>query len=248
MRVGAERMTRVLAFNCSPKMENSNTTLILTPFLEGMKEAGADVELFYVRRLDIKPCTGGLHCWTTHPGKCHHDDYMRQLYPKFQRADIWVFATPVYVDGISGSMKDLLDRMIPLVEPFFELRSEHCRHPLREGTKSGKIVLVSNCGFWEMDNFEPMLVHMKAVCKNMNREFAGALLRPHGSALRQMMKMDMLVEDVFEAAKEAGSQLVQKGEMSDENLRKVSRELLPLKTYVNEINKAFKQALDSYQR
>jgi len=34
------------------------TALILNPFLEGMREAGAGVELFYTRKLDIKPCTG----------------------------------------------------------------------------------------------------------------------------------------------------------------------------------------------
>ena len=28
-------------------------------------------------------------------------------------------------------------------------------------------MLVSNCGFWEMDNFDPLLVHMKAVSKNL---------------------------------------------------------------------------------
>jgi len=31
---------KVLAFNCSPRMDNGNTALILNPFLEGMKEVG----------------------------------------------------------------------------------------------------------------------------------------------------------------------------------------------------------------
>jgi len=45
------------------------------------------------------------------------------------------------------------------------------------------------------------------------REFAGALLRPHSPALRPLMKMGMPVDDVFEAAKETGRQLVRNGEM-----------------------------------
>ena len=32
---------KVLVINGSPHMENGNTALILDPFLEGMKEAGA---------------------------------------------------------------------------------------------------------------------------------------------------------------------------------------------------------------
>ncbi|MFQ5711633.1 MAG: flavodoxin family protein [Candidatus Geothermarchaeales archaeon] len=240
-------MVKVLAFNCSPKMDKSNTALILTPFLEGMRMEGAEVELFYTRKLKINPCTGDFRCWTKNPGKCHQDDDMNTLYPKLREADIWVFATPVYVDGFAGPMKNLLDRGIPLLQTFIELRDGHCRHPPREGTKPGKIVLVSNCGFWEMDNFDPLLVHIKAVCKNMGREFAGALLRPHGSFLKLMMKRGMPVDDVFKAAKEAGRQLVKNGEMSTETLRIVSRELLPLERYLQEINKGYRQALDKLE-
>ena len=237
-------MIKVLAFNCSPKMDKSNTALILAPFLKGMREAGAEVELFYTRKLKINPCTGEFNCWLKNPGKCYQDDDMNMLYPKLREADIVVFATPVYVDGVSGPMKNLMDRIIPLAQPFFELRDGHCRHPLREGTKNGKVVLVSNCGFWEMDNFDPLLVHMKAACKNMGREFAGALLRPHGPALRGMMERGMPVDDIFEAAKEAGRQLVRDGKMSPETLKIVSRELIPLETYVKAINTYWQQALD----
>jgi multimeric flavodoxin WrbA len=241
-------MVKVLAFNCSPQMDKGNTALILTPFLEGMREAGAKVELFYTRKLKINPCTGEFHCWLRNPGKCYQDDDMNILNPKLREADIQVYATPVYVDGFSGSMKNLLDRIIPLALPFFELRDGHCRHPPREGTKHGKVVLVSNCGFWEMDNFDPLLVHMKAICTNMGSEFAGALLRPHGPALRGMMNRGQPAEDIFKAAKEAGRQLVEKDEMSIETLKIVSRELMPLEVYVQAVNTSFQQALDAYAK
>jgi multimeric flavodoxin WrbA len=69
---------------------------------------------------------------------------MNILYPKIAEADVMVFATPVYVDGVTGPMKNLIDRMIPGVEPFFELHDNHCRHPVRGEAKSRKYVLVSN--------------------------------------------------------------------------------------------------------
>jgi len=239
---------KVLAFNCSPRMDNGNTALILNPFLEGMKDVGAEVELFYTRKLNINPCHGGFTCWLKTPGKCWQKDDMQMLYPKLREADIYVFGTPVYVDGISGPMKNMLDRIIPLVQPFFELRDGHCRHMAREGCKHGKVVLVSNTGFWEMDNFDPLLVHMKAFCRNGAMEFAGALLRPHGEALRPMMKLGIALDDVFEAAKDAGRQLVRDGEMSTETLNIVSRELVPLETYVRAANETFQQALDALKK
>ena len=236
---------RVMAFNCSPRMDKGNTAQILSPFLEGIKDAGADLELYYTKKLKIKPCQGEFACWLKTPGKCFQDDDMNELYPKLVSADVLVFATPVYVDGISGPMKNLMDRMIPIIQPFFELRDGHCRHLTREGhSKSAKLVLVSNCGFWEMDNFDPLVVHMKAACKNMSREFAGALLRPHGAAVQILLEMGMSLDDLFEAAREAGRQLIRDGEMSSENLDIVSRELMPLDAYMQGANQRFQEELE----
>ena len=147
------------------------------------------------------------------------------LLPKISEAAVLVLATTVYVDGVSGPMKNLLDRILPLAHPFIMLRNGHCRHHSRIEHKGWKLVTVANSGFWEMDNFDPLLAHMKALCKNRGSEFARALLRPHGPALRGMMDMPV----VFDSAKAAGRQLVENGKMSPETLKVVSRELLPLK-------------------
>ncbi len=236
---------KVLAINSSPKMDKGKTALILNPFLDGMRKAGAEVELIYTRKLKINPCTGEFNCWIKTPGECYQNDDMQMLYPKLREADIWVFATPVYMDGITGPMKNLIDRLLPRWQPFFELRNGHCRHPLRDDNKFRKFVLVSNCGFWEMDNFDPLIVYMKAFCKNASSEFAGALLRPHGRALTIMMEMGAPLNDIFEAAKEAGRQLIKDGEMSFETLNIVSRELMPQDKYIQIINQHYHQELNA---
>ncbi len=237
---------KVVAINSSPMMGKGNTALILTPFLAGMEEAGAEVSLFYTGKLDIRPCQGEFHCWTRHPGECFQDDDMGALLEEMKRAELWVFASPVFVDGVTGPLKTLLDRMIPLIQPFVEMRDEHCRHPRREDTKGGKVVLVSNCGFWELDNFDPLLVHMEAVCRNVDREFTGALLRPHGPALRLMREQGMAVDDVLAAAADAGRQLVEAGSMSRETLNAVSRDLLPRDLYAEHLNRNFGAAITKW--
>ncbi len=239
---------KVLAINSSPRMDKGNTALILNPFLEGMKEEGADVELFYTRKLNIHPCTGEFNCWLKTPGKCLHNDDMNLLYPRIDAADVIVFATPVYVDGVTGPMKNLMDRIIPLVRPFFELRDDHCRHPGRGEAKARKLVLVSNCGFWEKDNFDPLIVHVKAICKNLSAEFSGALLRPHGEAMPEMLEMGAPIGDIFEAAKEAGRQLAKEQKISQETLDIVSRELLPKEMYIQIVNQYFQQCLDEVEK
>jgi len=237
---------KVVAINSSPKMDEGNTALILDPFLDGMKESGAEVEVFYTNNLKINPCMGELNCWIKTPGECFQKDDMRMLLPKLGRAQVWVLATPVYVDGMTGTMKNLIDRMVPGALPFFELHDGHCRHPAREGSvKDGKVVLVSNCGFWEIDNFDPLIAHVEAMCKNFAREFAGALLRPQGGGLRYMRDRGMPMDDIFEAAKEAGRQLVRDGHMAADTLATVSRELMPRDTFIQAANASFHKLIEA---
>jgi multimeric flavodoxin WrbA len=48
-------LAKVVVINGSTRMKNSDTIMIMEPFLNGMKEAGASVELFYVKRLAQEP-------------------------------------------------------------------------------------------------------------------------------------------------------------------------------------------------
>ncbi len=236
---------KVIALNGSPKMDKGNTALILDPFLDGLRDAGAEVELFYTKKLNISPCQGDFNCWLKSPGKCHQEDDMQMLHPKLRASDVWVLASPVYVWGVTGPLKNLMDRIIPLVEPFIYMREGHCSHPLRKGTTRAKLVLVSNCGFWEMDNFDPLLAQMQMLCKVIGYDFAGALLRPAGPLLAGMLEMGAPVHDVLDAAREAGRQLGREGVMRPETLKIVSRELLPVDAYVGHLNQLFEKTLQS---
>ena len=234
---------KVIAFNSSPRMEGGATSVVLKPLLEGMKDAGADVELVYLQRLDIRPCLGCFACWLKTPGICVQDDQMAGLLQRIAGSDIVVYATPLYVDGMNAQMKTLLDRSIPLLQPFFVVHDDHCRHDRREGYKGGKVVLVSVSGFTELDNFDPLVTHVRAACRNMRREFAGALLRPYANSLSELAQGGIDVEDVYVAAREAGGQLVRDGVMSADVQARVSRELVPRDKYVRAANLRFRRAL-----
>lgn len=97
-----------------------------------MREAGAEVELFYTQRLKINPCQGDFRCSTETPGTCFQSDDMQVLHPKLCEAEVWVFATPVFVSGMTRALKNLIDRiLIPLGDPIIELRDERWHLPLR---------------------------------------------------------------------------------------------------------------------
>ena len=215
-------MTKVVAVNGSPRMGKSNTTKILTPFLEGMKDAGASVELFYAKRLNIKPCTGEFYCWNKNPGQCHIDDDMQPLYPKLASADILVLATPVYVP-LPGEMQNFLNRLVPLIDPVLKKQNGRTRARFRTNVKISRIALVSSSGWWEMGNFGTVVRIVEEFAKDADVEFAAALLRPHSSYMAENKEK---AEKIFEAAKQAGNRLVKEGRMPKRFLKIIGQPLI----------------------
>jgi multimeric flavodoxin WrbA len=224
---------KVLAINGSPHMEEGNTAMILHPFLDGMLEAGSDVEVFYTRKLKIGACNGDMSCWFVNPGTCGQKDDMQMLLPKLKEADVIVWASPVYYAGVTGPLKNLMDRQLPLY--------------LQGGqAKPQKAVLISSCGAWELSMFDPLLLQMKAIYNRPDEssDFAGALLRPMADGMKEMVKAGEtgLVEGVFRAAREAGRQLAREGMISEELKKQVSRELMPRDAYYKAAEMMMEQA------
>lgn len=231
----------VLAINGSPRMDAGNTAMILNPFLEGMREASADVEIIYSRRSNVEPCSGDLGCWFEHPGVCAVKDDMQTILPKIRKANVQVWATPVYYAGVTSTLKNVMDRQLPM-HIFGE----------EEGGQRKKIVLVSTCGAWEMEMFDPLLSQMRALYtrRDGGSDFAGALLRPHAQVMEEMMKAGerSALDGVFQAAREAGRQLVRDGRMSEDVLRSVSRPLMPQDAFYKAMNERFQQMKESLDR
>lgn len=234
---------KAFALNSSPHRKSGGTGRILVPFLDGMRTAGAEVEQVEVHGLDIRPCLGCLNCWVRTPGRCVQQDDMARLLPKIAVADALVLATPLYVDGMNAAMKAVLDRSIPLLDPYFVVAEDHCRHDRVDWFRPGSLVLVSVCGFTEMDNFDPLVAHVQAVSRNLRREYAGAVLRPYANSLPELQRAGADVEDVYAGARAAGEELVRDGAIRTESLARISRELLGREQYVQAVNHHFRQAI-----
>ena len=142
-------MTKVLAINGSPRMGRGYTAMILKPFLQGMKESGAETETYYASKLKPKPCSCNvMKCWYETPEECCIHDSMDDLYPKLKAADILVLATPVYIP-LPGYMQNFINRLCPLIEPMLVFRDGRTRARFHEDVNIQKIVLVSTGGWWE---------------------------------------------------------------------------------------------------
>jgi len=57
-------MKKAVAINGSHQTGKGYAGAILGPLIPGMIDAGCEVELFYVSRLNVQPCTcGEMYCW-----------------------------------------------------------------------------------------------------------------------------------------------------------------------------------------
>lgn len=168
---------------------------------------------------------------------------MDWLVLKSREADLLVFASPLYVDGVSGPMKTLIDRLIPLIRMNFEIRDNHCRHVSRDSTIR-KNVLVSNCGFWEKDNFNPLIFHMQAIARNINAEIISALVRPHGAFMKKAAETGFPCKDILDASRHAGHQVVETGYIKNKTLEAVSRDLLTREQFMELIGPAVAQLIE----
>jgi multimeric flavodoxin WrbA len=231
-------MDRALAINGSPRMEKGNTAALLAPFVQGMIDAGADVEVLYASRLKIRPCTcGRMYCWYTKPGECCIRDDMQLLYPKLTEADILILATPVYIP-LPGAMQNLVNRLCPLLKPLLEARAGRTRARFHENVQIQKIVLVSTGAWWEKANFDTVMRIVREIAEDAGVEYAGAVLRPHAFAMNRGGELTAEGKAVLEAARKAGHELVYKGAMDGDTLEAISRPLMSHEELVRVYNES----------
>lgn len=204
---------RVVAINTSPEKEQGQLSALLDPFLDGLRDSGAEVELYYSRDLLIFPCCGNMNCTVGTPGQCMAWDDMKWLRPKIGRADVLVLASPLYYNGLTGpagatgSLQLLRERLDSVRQFDPEVPYEHAVHTRREVAHLRKVILVSGCGFWEIRDFYPVLTHLKAFCYNTFPELPGCIYGPKETAVLGELPENISGGEAAEIAREAGRRL-----------------------------------------
>lgn len=74
---------------------------------------------FLLDECDIAPCAGCRSCWCATPGRCEIRDDAETILKAIVKSDLLVFLTPLTFGGYSSILKNFVDRMPPLVSPFF---------------------------------------------------------------------------------------------------------------------------------
>lgn len=92
--------------------EKGNSNILAESFAMGAKEAGCSIKIIKLKDIKMGYCTGCMEC--TKLKRCILNDSINLLLDDIQKADILVFATPIYYYEMSGQLKTFLDRLNPL--------------------------------------------------------------------------------------------------------------------------------------
>lgn len=75
----------------------------------------------------VKDCIGCWSCWLKTPGRCIHKD-LDEFYKEYLGADKVIIFSKVSQGFVSGNLKSLFDRMIPLFLPYITYKTGESMH------------------------------------------------------------------------------------------------------------------------
>jgi len=231
---------KITVFNGSPKGKQSATHVMVQAFAKGAADAGAKVENIFLVRKKIKYCLGCFHCWIKTPGRCVHKDDMADLLQKFIDSDIVVFAMPLYVDNVTGIMKNFMDRLVPLADPHFEKNEEgECRHVSRF-ENNHKFAVISNCGFPEQSHFQVLRLLFRRIARNFQAELVAEIYRGGGPLLPDPPPMLRdIITNYLKLVEETGREVVIYGKISEVLAGKLEEPLIPHDLYIEGANREY---------
>jgi multimeric flavodoxin WrbA len=89
-----------------------------------------DVLTFDLTQMGVRDCIGCWTCWWKTPGRCVHKD-LDEFYHEYVTADKAIYFAKVKKGFVSGNLKTLFDRMIPLYLPYVTYTTGESMHVRR---------------------------------------------------------------------------------------------------------------------
>jgi len=87
--------------------KDGNTAYLLKETLKVL-EKELETETIFLKDYRIRPCEGCFSCEEN--GKCVIEDDMQKLYPKLEKADVIILASPSYMGGVTSRMRTFMER------------------------------------------------------------------------------------------------------------------------------------------
>jgi multimeric flavodoxin WrbA len=179
---------RVLALAGSPRL-GGNTDVLVERVIAGARDAGAEAELIFVRKLKVAPCIECAGC--ERDGICIVKDDFQELWPRIEQAERLLIATPMFFGHMSGQIKEVVDRC-----QMFWSRKYVVRHPMPVLPQGRQGFLLSVAGQKRV-KFDCMAFTMRVLMDSLAGEYAAALTFNGIDARGDATRHPTALEDAF---------------------------------------------------
>jgi hypothetical protein len=246
---------KITAINGSPKGKEGNTHFMVSAFLKGAAEAGADTVNICLAEKNISHCLGCFGCWFASPGQCVIEgDDMREVLALGEGADILVLATPLKYANITSMLKVFVERLLPFANPYIlKDAAGETRHPkkLPEAESSmyrAGLVLMANGGLGQMGHFQVVSHWVKRLALNNLSEVKAEICCPQGVLLTNPSEeLQPVLENYRRILEQAGREVATAGTLSADTQGQLQQELLPEELYLQQLNGVFEGYLANVQ-
>ncbi|MDD3705371.1 MAG: flavodoxin family protein [Clostridiaceae bacterium] len=149
---------------------NSNTALLLQPFISELERLGAEVDCLKIKDMHIESCTACWACQNVFEGPgCPKNDDMNIVYESVMKSDCIIFASPIYSWYCTPPMKAVMDRLVYGMNKYYGDTKGPC---LWEGKKCA---LVTTCGYEIEAGSGVFEEGLRRYCKHSKLNYLGKL-------------------------------------------------------------------------
>jgi multimeric flavodoxin WrbA len=229
---------KILAINGSHRGDKGHTHFLIGKLLQGATATGAECQTIALAKLKINRCLACGQCHTDgHRLQCVYDDKddVRTVFQKMAGADILIYATPVYVFGMSGLLKTFIDRMNATGDTFDLRMSKRglMFHHIDRAICSKPFVVLVCCDNLETETPKNVLSYFRTFSRFMDAPQVGTLVRNggrmsgYGGDPDRQEKFPKILE-VYAAYEQAGRELAMEGQIRHATQRRANQEIIPV--------------------
>ncbi len=190
---------KVLILNASPRKKGYTRAIL--EHLAGAIPEERDVEWVDVNRLEMRPCTGCLKCRPDRECVFPEDDAHR-VGRKINEADELVIASPTYFGNMTGPLKTLIDRNLPVFE---YLPADENVMPIKKQKGKKAVIVTAVNSPWPLSLLPSQgggaVRAMKTVLQNGGYRFIGSIM------LSGALAKGRVTDRVIRRARRLGSRL-----------------------------------------
>lgn len=242
---------KIAVINGSPRGRDSITNLMVTSFLRGAEQEGAETVTIFLAEKELKHCKGCFACWAATPGACViKDDDMAEIISKTEGAEILVLATPLKYANISSMLKVFIERMLIFANPYIMTdQAGETRHPKKttEAESSfyrAKLVAIANGGLGQRGHFQVLSHWMERLALNNLTQVIGEIYAPQGPLLSNAAEeLQPLIAKYLQLLENAGKEIASDGRLSEVTETLLEQNLIPEEIYLQQINGYFDSLL-----